>query len=120
MLFTILFMSKSLIYAGNTGKIFGKVIDEDTGEPLIGVNVVIKGIGQGASTDEQGEFYLIGVPPGNYNIEFSYIGYAPLTVKDLLVRVDLTSTLNVNIFKQSSIGFIVLLKFSRCFLLMPE
>ena len=97
MLFTILFMSKSLIYAGNTGKIFGKVIDEDTGEPLIGVNVVIKGIGQGASTDEQGEFYLIGVPPGNYNIEFSYIGYAPLTVKGLLVRVDLTSTLNVNI-----------------------
>ena len=97
MLFTILFMSKSLIYAGNTGKIFGKVIDEDTSEPLIGVNVVIKGIGQGASTDEQGEFYLIGVPPGNYNIEFSYIGYAPLTVKDLLVRVDLTSTLNVNI-----------------------
>ena len=92
MLFTILFMSKSLIYAGNTGKIFGKVIDEDTSEPLIGVNVVIKGIGQGASTDEQGEFYLIGVPPGNYNIEFSYIGYAPLTVKDLLVRVDLTST----------------------------
>jgi outer membrane receptor protein involved in Fe transport len=97
MFFTILFVSTSLIYAGNTGKIFGKVIDEDTGEPLIGVNVVVKGIGQGASTDEQGEFYLIGVPPGNYNIEFSYIGYAPLTVRDLLVRVDLTSTLDVKI-----------------------
>jgi len=93
----VLLTINSNIFAGNTGKISGKVSDENTNEPLVGVNVIIKGKAQGASTDDQGEFFLIGVPPGNYDIEFSYIGYAALTVKDLLVRVDLTSKLDVKI-----------------------
>jgi len=91
-----LFFSSN-IFGGNTGKISGKVIDENTNEPLVGVNVVIKSTDQGASTDAEGEFYLIGVPPGKHDIAFSYIGYAPLTVKDLLVRADLTSELDVQI-----------------------
>jgi len=92
---TIVLIAVSFLSAGNTGKIVGKVIDQETGDPLVGVNVIIKGLGQGASTDIQGEFFLIGVPPGKYDLEFSYIGYASLTVKELLVRVDLTSDLDV-------------------------
>tara|TARA_Y100001970_G_scaffold82116_1_gene103952 strand:+ start:31615 stop:34458 length:2844 start_codon:yes stop_codon:yes gene_type:complete len=92
---TIVLIAVSFLSAGNTGKISGKVVDQETGDPLVGVNVIIKGLGQGASTDIQGEFFLIGVPPGKYNLEFSYIGYASLTVKELLVRVDLTSNLDV-------------------------
>ena len=91
------FIFCSVIIAGNTGKIFGKVTDEKTNEPLAGVNVVIKNNGQGASTDIEGEFYLIGVPPGKYDILISYIGYAPLTIKDVLVRADLTSDLDIKI-----------------------
>ena len=95
-LITFFILSSSII-AGNTGKIFGKVTDEETNEPLAGVNVVIKNTGQGASTDIEGEFYLIGVPPGKYDIMISYIGYASLTIKDVLVRADLTSDLNIKI-----------------------
>ena len=93
----VLLTINSNIFAGNTGKISGKISDEDTNEPLVGVNVIIKGKAQGASTDEQGEFYLIGIPPGKYDLEISYIGYAPLTMRDLLVRVDLTSYIDVKI-----------------------
>ena len=93
----IYFCLVSSIFASNAGKIFGKVTDSDSNESLVGVNVVVKSTGQGASTDVEGEFYLIGIPPGKYDIVFSYIGYAPLTVKDLLVRADLTSELNVKI-----------------------
>ena len=93
---TFFILSNSII-AGNAGKIFGKVTDEETNEPLAGVNVVIKNTGQGASTDIEGEFYLIGVPPGKYDIMISYIGYASLTIKDVLVRADLTSDLNIKI-----------------------
>ena len=96
LVFTLFILSSSII-AGNTGKIFGKVTDKQTNEPLAGVNVVIKNTGQGASTDIEGEFYLIGVPPGKYDIMISYIGYASLTVKDVLVRADLTSDLNIKI-----------------------
>ena len=62
-----------------------------------GVNVIIKSTGQGVSTDSESEFFLIGVPPGNYDIMVSYIGYAPLTIKNLLVRADLTSELDIKI-----------------------
>ena len=68
-----LFILSNSIFAGNTGKIFGKVTDEQTNEPLAGVNVVIKSTGQGASTDIEGEFYLIGVQPGKYDIMISYL-----------------------------------------------
>ncbi len=87
----------SSMFAGNTGKIFGKVTDSKTNEALAGVNVIIKSTGQGVSTDSEGEFFLIGVPPGNYDIMVSYIGYAPLTIKNLLVRADLTSELDIKI-----------------------
>jgi len=95
--FGLYFFLISSSFASSAGKIFGKVTDSDSNEPLIGVNVVIKSTGQGASTDVEGEFYLIGVAPGKYDVVFSYIGYAPLTVKDLLVRADLTSELDVKI-----------------------
>ena len=96
-IFFIAILSFSLLFAGNTGKIFGKITDSKTNEALAGVNVIIKSTGQGVSTDAEGEFYLIGVPPGNYDIMVSYIGYAPLTIKDLLVRADLTSDLDIKI-----------------------
>ena len=63
---------------------------------MTGVNVVIKNNGQGASTDIEGEFYLIGYLR-KYDILISYIGYAPLTIKDVLVRADLTSDLDIKI-----------------------
>ena len=44
-----------LLYAGNTGKIAGTVKDAQSGEPLVGANVIIKGTTKGAATDENGE-----------------------------------------------------------------
>jgi TonB-linked SusC/RagA family outer membrane protein len=51
----------------------GKVVD-NKGEPLIGVNVVIKGTTKGTFTDTEGNFALIA-PTENVSLKFSYIGY---------------------------------------------
>ena len=51
----------------------GKVIDV-TGEPLIGVNVIIKGTSAGVNTDMNGS-YRISVPSSENILIFSYIGY---------------------------------------------
>ncbi|WP_233202157.1 STN domain-containing protein, partial [Parabacteroides provencensis] len=51
----------------------GKVMDPN-GEPLIGVNVLVKGTTIGATTDIDGNYSLDGVP-ANAVLEFSYIGY---------------------------------------------
>jgi hypothetical protein len=61
-------------YAQSNGKITGKVIEATSGTPLIGCNVIVSP-SLGASTDIQGNYTISGVPPGNYQIRASYLGY---------------------------------------------
>ncbi len=52
----------------------GKVTDSQTGESLPGVNVLVKGTTNGASTDKEGA-YSIQVENSNTTLVFSFIGY---------------------------------------------
>lgn len=81
--------------AGVTGKIAGIVVEQNSGEPLPGVNVVIEGTFMGASTDPDGYFTILNVPPDTYTVTISYIGYNNVQVTDVKVSVDLTTTINV-------------------------
>lgn len=51
-----------VVFAQNTGKISGKIIDKETNDPLIGVNVIIKGTYYGSATDLNGRYYISGRP----------------------------------------------------------
>ncbi len=73
-----------------SGKITGKVTDRDTGEPLIAVNVIIKSLGLGAATDIDGEYIIINVPPGTYDVTASYIGYESSTITNINVITNRT------------------------------
>jgi outer membrane receptor for ferrienterochelin and colicin len=81
-------------FAGTTGKIVGRIFDSDTGEPLISANIVIKGYELGAATDLDGEFIILGVPPGVYTLQAIYIGYSTKEVKNVIVKVDLTTKID--------------------------
>ncbi|MBN4080802.1 TonB-dependent receptor [Caldithrix abyssi] len=52
----------------------GKVISDDTGEALIGVNIVVKGTGIGTTTDQDGYFSLDAIA-ADAVLVISYIGY---------------------------------------------
>lgn len=80
--------------AGNTGKIFGTVNDQQTGEALPGVNIFIRGSSFGAASDITGEFFLINIPPGTYTVECAYIGYNTLVYENVKVQSDQTTILN--------------------------
>ena len=41
----------SVLFAGDTGKIIGKITDSETGETLFGVNVLLKGTSMGSASD---------------------------------------------------------------------
>ena len=82
-----------LIFAGTTGKISGKVVDENN-QPLIGCNIVVKGTSLGAATNIKGEYFILNIPPGKYNLTASMIGYGTVTVEGTLVMVDLTAKTN--------------------------
>ena len=82
-----------MIFAGETGKVMGTVTDKANGNLLSGVNVVLEGTSLGAATDEGGDFYILNIPPGLYNVKLSYIGYAVITIENIRVTKDLTTNL---------------------------
>ena len=82
-----------LMFAGTTGKISGKVVDENN-QPLIGCNIVVKGTSLGAATNIKGEYFILNIPPGKYDLTASMIGYGTVTVEGTLVMVDLTAKTN--------------------------
>ncbi|MDZ7721852.1 MAG: TonB-dependent receptor [candidate division KSB1 bacterium] len=93
-IFLILLFSVSAAFAATTGKIAGRVLDAETGEPLVGANIVIQNTNRGAAADAEGEFYIINVPPGSYSVVARMIGYTPQRVEEVRVSVDLTSKVN--------------------------
>jgi len=80
--------------AGTTGKLAGKVTSKDTGEPLIGANVMINGTPLGAATDLTGNYYILQIPPGSHSVRFSMIGYQTMVFNDVRIKVDLTTTID--------------------------
>ncbi|MEW6194065.1 MAG: TonB-dependent receptor [Bacteroidota bacterium] len=93
-LILLLTISSQLQYAGTTGKIAGKVIDAETKEPLLGVNIVLVGTNLGAASDIDGEFFIINIPPGIYTIKASMVGYNSQSVEQVRIQVDLTTRID--------------------------
>jgi len=89
----ILMLVPSMLLAGTYGKIVGKAIDKKTGEALPMVNVILEGTTIGGSTDLEGRITIISVPPGTYQVRATLLGYAPHVVTKVIVRADLTTTI---------------------------
>jgi outer membrane receptor protein involved in Fe transport len=90
----LLFVLHSILLGGTTGKIAGKVTDAETGEPLLGVNVIIDGTDLGASTDAEGDYFIVRIPPGVYSVRASMMGYAALNQTEVRVEIDRSVELN--------------------------
>ena len=88
MLFSCSFM------LAQTGRISGKVTDKQTGDPLIGANVIVLGTSFGAASDINGDYVIYQVPSGNYSVKASYIGYQDVTVSNIRVVSGLTAEQN--------------------------
>jgi len=85
-----------------TGRISGKIIDQQTGEALIGANIIIVGTSLGAASDVNGEYLVSNLTAGQYSVKASYIGYQDMTVNNVGVTSGLTTRLN---FDLQSTGF---------------
>ncbi len=88
MLALILLCVPSLTLAQTTGKIIGKVTDLQTKEPLAGANIIVEGTERGAAADENGEFFILNVPPGTYTLRAQMIGYDVVRMENVQVSVN--------------------------------
>ena len=77
------------------GTVRGIVTDSQTGEVLIGANVVLEGTGLGSATDVDGIYVVTNVPAGTYDIVVSYIGYGDVVLSGVTVAAGQTTTTDV-------------------------
>ena len=61
---------------GQSATVTGYTTDASSGEGLPGANVFLTETRIGAATNGDGYFVLTGVPPGSYEIQVTYLGYA--------------------------------------------
>ncbi|MDP2208698.1 MAG: TonB-dependent receptor [Bacteroidota bacterium] len=100
-LFILLFVVVSISFAQTTGKINGKIIDKESREVLIGVNVMLEGTTLGTVTDVDGNYVMLNVPVGTYNLIVRYVGYREVTVKNLKSMVSFTTTQNIEMSSEA-------------------
>jgi outer membrane receptor protein involved in Fe transport len=79
------------LFGGSTGKVAGRVVDAETGEPLIAANILIEEILLGAATDMDGNYTILNIPPGTYTLKAMMIGYRTNRVLNVEVSVDFTT-----------------------------
>ena len=95
-LFATLLCTVPISIAGTTGKLVGRVTN-DKKEPLAGVNVRIESQRVGAVTDENGQYFIIGVLGGTYVVRANLLGYAPFAANNVNINPDFTTELNIEL-----------------------
>lgn len=105
--FMIFLMSFSLLAQSGVGKLAGKIVDANTKEPLVGANVVILGTELGAAADINGNYFVLNITPGTYDVRVSYVGYAQRIFKDVRVVANITYQLDVELTTDFSLPEIV-------------
>jgi hypothetical protein len=83
----------SLLFAGTDGTIRGKVTDIE-GSPLPGANIYIPDVGTGAAADMDGNYIMLNIPVGEYNVVVQMMGYQKQTMTDVGIVMDQTVWLN--------------------------
>jgi hypothetical protein len=75
----------------------GKIVDKDSGLPIIGANLVINDLSPmvGTSTNSEGEFQFQPLRVGRYDITVQCIGYEPKVVSNILLKAGKESELTI-------------------------
>jgi hypothetical protein len=91
------FFGWSTLIAQSTQNIRGTVIDKQSEMPLIGVAVEFLGGEEvrGTTTDIDGQFVLEDIPVGRQTLRFSYLGYQPVTIPNIVLTAGKEMVLNV-------------------------
>jgi outer membrane receptor protein involved in Fe transport len=105
--FLLLLWCAPPLFSGTTGKIAGRVIDKENKEPLPGVNIVIVGTSLGGVTDLNGNFFILNIPAGTYDVRASFIGYTTIVEKGVRVHNDKTTEVSFSLSPQAVEGDII-------------
>ena len=81
----LLVLSSGSAFAQVSGKVQGTVTDQDTGQPLVGAQVVVEGTNLGNVTNEDGYYFINNVAVGIQSITAQYLGYQTLSQEERIL-----------------------------------
>lgn len=81
---------------GTDANVFGHVVDEETGEHIPFINIIIEGTRLGTLTDASGHYILTNLPTGNHTLVAKGMGYEPASI-DFKIEKDQTLEVNIEI-----------------------
>ncbi|RZL48129.1 MAG: TonB-dependent receptor [Pedobacter sp.] len=85
-LLTIFLFFITLLSFAQNAIVKGKVTDVFTNQPIVGVTITLQGKPNTAITDSLGNYSLMGLAPGVYNLQFNFVGYKSKSVFDIAVN----------------------------------
>ena len=103
-----LLCSTALFAQTGVGKMNGKVLDADTKEPLIGANIMMLNTNLGAATNIDGNYFILNITPGTYEVRVSYVGYAPKTIQEVRIVANITYELDIELTTDFTLPDIVI------------
>ena len=92
-IFLVFISTVSFSIAGTDGTIRGRVTDEESME-LPGATIYLPELGIGAAADPGGNFIILNIPVGKYDVVVQMVGYQKKTYKEVQVVMDQTVWLN--------------------------
>ncbi len=109
----LLLFCHGITLAATTGKISGKITDVDTGTPLISANIIIDDTYLGGTSDADGDYFIIQIPPGEYSVRASMIGYGIVAQTNVRVEANRTITLDFALTSTVLEGEVVIVQAQR-------
>ncbi len=97
MLVSIMFCTQQRLIAQGNVRLTGHVYDSESQSPLPGVNIHVKNTIYGTVSDAEGSYQIENVPPGEYTVVFSLLGYVEENKEDVFIKADLPSQLSVGL-----------------------
>jgi TonB-dependent receptor len=79
-LMSLMILQQAMAQEPGRGSVYGIITDQETGDPLAGATVMIKGTNSGTASDVEGRYRLRRVPAGEQILVIHYIGYQRIEV----------------------------------------
>ena len=82
-----------------SGKITGRVTDEETGNPVSGAQVILKETGISDKTDRRGYFAILNIRPGVYTLAATAPGFLEYALTDIKVGMDQATIVTITLYR---------------------
>ncbi|MEE8437673.1 MAG: TonB-dependent receptor [Candidatus Neomarinimicrobiota bacterium] len=109
----LLFLSLPLFPAARNGNIHGTVTDQESGDPLAGVNILLKNTFMGTTSNQRGVFQISDLSVGDFTLIISMIGYEKKTIPAVTVNPGRTTVLEIKLIRDILAGSEVIVTASR-------